>query len=332
MLDEKIHIDLHLPRGWNQCTTEELETIAATMMRHTLLADRYHPFDWLSVKTELFFLLSGVEIVESGKRKEERGQNNSLEDGEYLCRLKDKRGSKLFTIHYSLFTLKTWQVHSWIDQHLAWLDDDKAQQLLIFPYKQLIYTRRWPWQKKHYLAPAELLQDFSWQEYRHLQDYMELYVKTQNQMVQMQQGVTDLDRLAQLEQQAEEAKRNFLKVLFRIDAAAANSSLFTFHSSLRAIGPIQWQVILFWWSGFMHYLQQKFPRCFKPASTKKPKFGKNQATTPLDFYVSITATMQKYLQLDEDKVNAQTFYLTLEQLERIAKENEEMEKISKKHK
>ena len=307
MLNAPIHIDLHLPRGWNQCTTDELETIAATMMRHTLLADRYHPFDWLSVKTELFFALTNTAVI------------GSPDDELFTCR----HGK-------TTFTLKTWQVHSWIDQHLAWLDDDKAQQLLIFPYKKLIFTRRWPWQKKHYLAPAELLQDFSWQEYRHLQDYMELYVKTQNQMVKMQRGITDLDRLAQLEQQADDARQNFLRVLFRIDAAA-NSQISTLNSQLNKITPVRWQVILFWWSGFMHYLQQKFPRCFKPAS-KKTSNRKSQTSNPLDFYVSITATMQKYLQLDEDKVNAQTFYLTLEQLERIANENEEMEKISKKHK
>ena len=311
MLSAPIHIDLHLPRGWNQCTTEELETIAATMMRHTLLADRYHPFDWLNVKTELFFLLSGVEITSS--------RNNDItKDGE--AKIACRHGK-------TTFELQAWQIHSWIDQHLSWLDDEKAQPLLIFPYKELIYKRRWPWQKKQFFSPSELLQDFSWQEYRHLQDYMELFIKTQNQMVKMQHGVTDLDRLTQLEQQAEEAKQNFLKALFRID----DITLSRHNVITKKITPVRWQVILFWWSGFMHYLQQKFPRCFKPAN-KKTSNNKSQISTPLDFYVSITATMQKYLSLDEERVNRQTFYITLEQLERIAKENEEMEKISKKHK
>ena len=41
--------------------------------------------------------------------------------------------------------------------------------------------------------------------------------------------------------------------------------------------------------------------------------------------------MQTQAHLSEEDINNQTFHIILEQLERLAKQNEEMEKISKKH-
>ena len=70
-------------------------------------------------------------------------------------------------------------------------------------------------------------------------------------------------------------------------------------------------------------MKQKKDKC-----KKKPKKQPN----PLELYTSIIATMQKYIGIDEEKVNDQTFHVILEQLERIAKENEEIEKMNKKHK
>ena len=216
-------------------------------------------------------------------------------------------------------------MQSWIDQHLSWIDDDKAQPLLLFPYKQLIYKRRWPWQKKQWLAPEELLQNFSWEQYRHLQDYMDLYIKLQNHLVQMQSKTMENPKIADLYAQIIEARTNFLKVLFGLGEMSNCRDV----GISKKVGPIQWQVILFWWSGLMRYLQKQFPRCFKPAGKGSKK---SQPSNPLELYISITATMQKYLSLDEDKVNRQTFYLTLEQLERISKESEELERITKRNK
>jgi hypothetical protein len=317
MFEQKArHIDLKLPRSWNQCTTDELETIAACILRHVAMQDRYHPFDWLTVKTELFFLLTGLEMV--GEADDPVDDDPDERNRAYLVRRNKKEEP---------FPIYIWQVQSFVDQHLAWIDDEK-QSLIIFPYKQLLgvwrLSRRYPFIKKQWLAPGELLQDFSWREYRHLQDYMEMYVRLQNQMTKMQQGAIDKDRLAALARQMLDARNNFLAVLFKVEG---HYPLSTIHSSLNKVGPVQWQVILFWWSGFMRYLQKQFPHCFK--SSKKT--GK-RPPLPIELYRSIITTVQKESNgLTEDEVNGQTFYIVLEHLERLAKQNEEMEKISKKH-
>jgi len=321
MLKETRHIDLKLPRSWNQCTTDELETIAACILRHVAMQDRYHPFDWVTVKTELFFLLTGLEIV--GEVSDPVDDDPDERNRAYLVRRNKKEEP---------FPIYIWQVQSFVDQHLAWIDDEK-QSLIIFPYKQLLWEWRFqlrpPFLKKHYLAPGELLQDFSWREYRHLQDYMEQYVRLQNQMAKMQQGAIDKDRLAALARQMLDARNKFLAVLFKTEnypLSTLHSPLSTIHSPFKKVGPVQWQVILFWWSGFMRYLQKQFPHCFK--SSKKT--GK-RPPNPLELYTSIVATMQTQAHLSEEDINNQTFHIILEQLERLAKQNEEMEKISKKH-
>ena len=354
---KNIHIDLRLPRGWNQCATEQLEMIAATIMRHTLRQDRYHPFDWLRVKTELFFLLTETHPLPAETHPlplPARGGSSypastDEEQQPLMVAFNDRRPwwKKVITPSHTgegrgrgPFPLHAWQVHSFIDQHLKWLDDEKAQPLIVFPYKRLFREWRWQWRwpfiKKHYLAPGELLQDFSWEQYRHLQDYMELFVRQQNQILKLQQTAVGAPvpaaakapvpdgspsgKLAALQREAQATRNRFLAVLFKL--GDNRQSAIT-----KKVTDVRWQVILFWWSGLMRYLQKEYPHCFKSSGGKKGKTPAN----PLQLYVNITATMQKYLQLDEDKVNRQTFHLTLEALERMAKEAEEMERISKKH-
>ena len=308
------NINLQLPRGWNQCATCQLETIAECVLRHTIKQDRYHPFDWIEVKTELFFDLTEVELL----GEEALTNDNKAYGQSFLCRYKGVE-----------FLMQTWQLHSFIKQHLSWIDDPKAKPLIIFPYKQLLsawqFTRHFPFVKKQWLAPGEMLQDFSWREYRFLQDYMEMYIRLQNQMATMQQGVIDKARLVTIAEQMLNARNHFLAVLFKVD----DMLLFRHNAITKKIGDVQWQVILFWWSGMMHYLQQQFPHCFKQSKAKSGK----RPPLPIELYRNIIATVQKESNgLNEDEVNGQTFYIVLEHLERLAKQSEEMEKLNRKHK
>jgi hypothetical protein len=93
---------------------------------------------------------------------------------------------------------------------------------------------------------------------------------------------------------------------------------------------IKWQVILFWWSSLMGLLQQKFPRVFKPQPVGRGR-GQKKNETPWDFYNRVTATIQKYIGgLSEHDVNAATYGTILQQLDMMAQEAQEMEKLKNK--
>ena len=338
MLKETTRINLTLPRSWNQCTTEQLETIAACIIKCTALADRYHPFDWMDVKSELFFLLTETEII-----REE--PTDDPDDTVYVCRLAkrrsrfrlpSRRSSRMSLYHSDAanteFRIHTWQVQYWIDSHLSWLDDEK-QTLISFPYKQLISTRRWQWRwpfvKTEYLSPSELLQDFTWERYRHLQDYMSMYVDQQNALVKTASRRHDKEQLMEQRTALADTRNEFLTVLFGGGSSVPPDGMAIARRKVSQVGEVQWQVILLWWSGMMHYLMQHFPRCFTSTTTKKnPKRPPN----PFSLYTSIVTTIQDKAHIDEEKINAQTYTIVLEHLERIAKENEEIEKINRKHK
>ena len=377
MPNHSIHIDLSLPRSWDQCTTEQLETIAACIMAHTAMADRFHPFDWEKVKSELFLLLAEIEIISTDTNPDDP------EDTIYLCRKGRPDGSRPSSGGSSTpprhsflrrpwfrhgsktpeFRLRPWQVQYWIDTQLKWLDDEKST-LIFFPYTHLIHIRHWQWKwpfiKKTYYTPSELLQDFTWQQYRHLQDYMSMYIDIQNALVPLlsksssrtstssssssgrsrTDAPADLSHIAQLQAEMTAARNEFLYILFSPNSPSASPSdtpssgrsrtdALYIRKKVARITEVQWQVILLWWSGMMHYLKDHYPRCFRSSSSKKK--SKNPPN-PLELYTSIVATMQKYIGIDEEKINNQTFHVILEQLERIAKENEEIEKINRKHK
>lgn len=347
MFEETIHIDLTLPRSWNQCDTEQLETIAACIMKRTAMADRYHPFDWMDVKSELFFLLTGTEIIRIETNEDDP------EDITYLCRLCRKKkwpssGGSPTPPRRSIlrwpwfrhdskapeFYLRPWQVLYWIDTQLKWIDDEKST-LLLFPYKQLIYTSHFTWHrpflKRTYYAPAELLQDFTWQQYRHLQDYMSMYIDQQNTLVKVARRRHDQKQIVQMMRELMQTRDEFLKILFTpaaFPSGRSRTDAISIAKQVSSITEIQWQVILLWWSGMMNYLMQQYPRCFKKSNGKKKN---KKPVNPLELYTSIVATMQKYIGIDEEKINNQTFHIVLEQLERIAKDNEELEKMKRNH-
>ena len=136
-----------------------------------------------------------------------------------------------------------------------------------------------------------------------------------------------------------EARAMFLATVFnrRIPYLDPNTSLRTvdFHYDTRQFRDYaryfrqfpdhRWQPVLFWWTGMMHTLSRRFPHVFKV----QPTDSKQRPSTPLEIYTATIATMQKYASLTEDQVNNQSYSLVLEHLERLSKENEEMERIRK---
>ena len=294
---------------------------------------RFHPFDWTEIKTRLFFRFAEVTIVSQYVYD---GDETDARYGltTFVCR------------HPSLgketFELQTWQVHSFMEQ-LAWLDatDGKGRALpmpkLMWPYPTRL-RRWWPLWKRDYYAPGELMDGMTWQTYRWINDWMEAYTNTANQLVEARQrirGTGSADRskatasgnqvpvpmIAALAKQERDIRVTVLSLVFGCPK---------WRIRLARISEVEWQVIMFWWSSMMQYLKEQYPKCFK--SSNKPSRSRQQPL-PIELYTRSMATLQKYLGgLTEDEINAQTAHAILRHLNDMAVEAEEMEKIRKKHK
>jgi hypothetical protein len=342
-------LDLKVPRGWQMCSTRELEMIAEEIMRAQMMASlsRFHPFDWIEIKTRLFFRFAGVEVLgsaPSGSDLDIASQRDALSGSDpsntsahlsapslgsgpdrasasdaqsapdpytFLCRKGDVE-----------FPLETWQVHSFLEQ-LKWLDatDAKGRPLpmpkLMWPYPKRI-RRWWPLWRREYYAPGELMDGMTWQTYRWINDWMEAYTNTANALVDARQKKGDI---ASLVRQERDIRLTVLSLMFGCPK---------WRVRLARISEVEWQVIMFWWSSMMQYLKEQYPKCFK--SSAKPSRSQRQ-TLPIELYTRSMATLQKYLGgLTEDEINAQTAHAILRHLNDMAVEAEEMEKIRRKHK
>ena len=303
-------LNLTLPRSWNQCSVQQLETIARIMVVQGRKSTPYHPYSILDVKVELFFALTGLTMV--------------LIDGDDILALhgSDRVG------------LKVWQVLGWMDTNMKWIDDATMPGLTRFPYDEL---RLGLW-RRHFRGPGALMQDFSWQRYRYAQDYHDYYCTLHNQWITMSAHPKRHAKAA-LEAKAKEldlAKSRFLATLFcrrvpQVDSRTAQRSRdYAFvpgQSEANAhyfcrFDEIRFQVILFWWEGMVRYLQEKYPRCFRRQKVK----GGTPQPNALEVYTRMTATMEKYLGLTEEMVNAQLFHVNLQHLDDMMRESEELKK------
>lgn len=371
------HIDIKLPRGWNQCSTAQLEQIMTLYLLRQARQDRYHPFDPLQWKTECFFALAGLEVVGVETKADVGGlKADTAGTIPSASVVSEASTSTAYTVRFrrhshwqrirlaasrvlrpvnggssavppadtTPFPLADWQLLSFIDQHLKWLD--YFDQLLIFPYKHLGHDwLSWHWHVAYPLrlplplpypkpeavcGPDTLMQDFSWQEYRFAQQYLESYTMQQNQTLrlarQAERARSETDRreterlLADAQRSLSDRRTQFLMAIFRTHHATGR---------IRRMSDPQFQLILIYWQSVMHRLASKYPRCFRTAPVgQQPK--KNQ--TPLDLYVRSIATLEKYLGQSEEEINRKMFYANLQHLEDMAREAEEMERISRKNK
>ena len=290
-------IDLHLPTGWGTATTEELEIIAAAIISEQAAVGRYRVFDWQRVKLNVVLAINGISVV--GRDDDE---NHALQtDGEItendtwlVQRPEDE---------------EPWEISAGqivaLTERLNWIDDNNIKSPIFhFPYPEMTVAQT------EVAGPPPLMDGYTWREYRQMQDWM-----------------TTILRLTNSGKDSTEARSQFLALLFkRQDESAVPASTFNDFS------PVQWQVILFWWSSLMYILQGKFPRVFKKQAVGKgKKKQRRQAGTEWDFYNSVTASIQKYIGgLSAQDVDNQPYGVTLQQLEMMAKESEEMERMKRK--
>ena len=313
-------IDLHLPTGWNRCTTDELEAIAAAIIQEQQRVDRYHPFDWSRVKLNVVLAVNSIEVV---SQPVPVVKDYSHDDTYLVRRSKDEEPWPITVGQLVALT-----------ERLAWIDDEKASKVIFqFPYPMLDVRCKkedvraishQPSTIIHLQGPPPLLDGYTWREYRWLTDWMQEYIRHSN---------------AKNAEGAAQAQREFLAILFKPKAGGSRDNGIT---SLRDndkidaaiftdFEPVKWQVILFWWSSLMSILAKMFPKVFKQQPVGKGKRRPQQQDTPWDFYNRVTATIQKYIGgLSEQDVNNATYGTILQQLEMMAQEAAEMEKLKKK--
>ena len=302
-MKEVRQIDLHLPRGWNDCTTRELEQISAAMMLNTQQATRLRPFDWAKVKVDVVLSVNNLQVL-----------------GENLFR---QRTRKFFSRSDEPFPITTGQMMD-LCSRLDWIDapQDKQQPLYRFPYPVL----RLDWLHEYH-GPDVMLDGYTWTEYRHLQDWMQAYMAASNRLLRVQRDgrATILD-CRQAMQAVDDARSHFLAVLFRAKMALSDGDRAA--RPFRDFDPIKWQVILLWWSSLMQQLMQKFPRVFKAQPVKGRHRQKQQS--PWDFYNHVTATLADEYKTSETDQAQETYSVTLQKLENMAARAAEMEKLSHK--
>ena len=266
------------------------------------------------------------------------------------------------------FPLYLWQLNYWLSPKaktkakdsveylssgaglLDWLDNNRGSYLTRFPYPTMRLRAkdgssrinvRLLRSKVEFEGVAQDMDGFSWRQYRFATDLMGQYTSLSNNLLRMQRnGTFTEEQIAQQANNVDLARAMFLATIFnrRIDYIDSNTNLkvHDFHYDTRQYetqAPVfrhfpdhKWQPILFWWTGMTHTLSRRYPHVFKVQKLNR----KEQPSTPLEIYTATIATMQKYASLTEDQVNNQSYSLVLEHLERLSKENEEMEKIRKK--
>lgn len=266
------------------------------------------------------------------------------------------------------FPLYLWQLNYWLSPKaktkakdsveylssgaglLDWLDNNRGSYLTRFPYPTMRLRAkdgssrinvRLLRSKVEFEGVAQDMDGFSWRQYRFATDLMGQYTSLSNNLLRMQRkGTFTEEQIAQQANNVDLARAMFLATIFnrRIDYIDSNTNMQVrdFHydthqhntnaAYFRHFQDHQWQPILFWWTGMMQTLSTRYPHVFKVQKLNR----KEQPSTPLEIYTATIATMQKYASLTEDQVNNQSYSLVLEHLERLSKENEEMEKIRKK--
>jgi len=334
-------IDLHLPRGWNDCTTRELEMICAAMLLRTQSATRLRPFDWAQVKVDVVLAVNDLQVISAADadvrgqdpgRKQTRGNAPARDLSPDIERptsnvawMVQKRHRRKLFRRQAPFELTTGQMME-LCSRLDWIDapTDRQKPLYRFPYPVLRLGLLY-----EYHGPDVMLDGYTWTEYRHLQDWMQAYIAAQNRLLRLQHDRTaTVDRYALAVQAVDDARSHFLAVLFRARMALSDGNRAA--RPFRDFDPVRWQVILLWWSSLMQQLMKKFPRVFKPQDVGNGRRKQQKQQSPWDFYNHVTATLaDEYKTSETDQAN-ETYSVTLQKLENMAEKAAEMEKLSKK--
>jgi len=371
MFQKQRHIDLTLPTSWQRCTLAQLREIAAAMTSVASRTGKYRPFDMLEVKMEVFFRLTGIEIVEP------LNPRVPVEQQYYKCRLRAKTrlGRMRQWIDRNIlgiddtFSLYLEVLTQWLMEHpvdpsapvrsdqsrrkhsnmepglLDWLHSESAQGLLTFPFRTVRRRRwsLWPSRSVEFHGPAPLMDGFTWQRFRFAQDYMGFYTDASNALVQLQ-------KRARLVPQKE-----LVAAARRVDLARAMFLATIFVREITFVSPDTGQLRRdFRYQSNQHSDYAPYFRGFSdqdwqivllwwqsqmhwlgqkyPKVFKQQKVKGGRTLNPLEIYTRTTATMEKYLSSTATDVDREPYTTIIQHLEDITRQNEETEKIRQQSK
>ena len=310
-------IDLRMPKGWSDMTVTELETVASVLVE---AAAQRPALTSKQIKVKLFLALTGLEVLESANPAKPVEEQYLV-----VCR----RG------HVERLVMYLWQMHYWMEEQMGWLD--KPSNLLMFPYKEY---KKWTWKGRHkYEGPSALMQNFQWRQYRIAGEYMGYFITESNRLVKMRESNVSASEIKKQLHAVARAKGLFLATLFnrKVKFVDAETKLirkeFVYVSSqsirnwrdFEHFSDVKFQVVLFWWTGTMNWLQKKYPKVFKSTSPKK-----NTVANPLELYTRQTATMEKYLGINEEELNRELYTNVLQHLQDMMDESDRMKELNNK--
>lgn len=309
-------IDLHMPRDWNAMTVSELETVARILIDAAAEGKGQDV-----IKVELFLALAGLEVIETANPAK------PVEE-QYIVVCRSGKQERL--------NLHLWQIDYWMKEQMKWFESPST--LLTCPYREYV---KWSWRGRHkYEGPATLMQNFQWRQYRLAGEYFSYYIMESNRLVEMQQrkdvGPKELKK--QMHAVAR-AKGFFLATLFnrRVKYIDTETKLikrdyvYVSWQSMKNwrdfadFSDIKFQVILFWWSGTMKWLEKKYPKCFRSGDPKK-----HAKTDPLTLYTRQTATMEKYLGINEEELGHELYTNVLQHLQDMMDESDRIKAMNNK--
>lgn len=349
MLQTKRKIDLNLPSSYHQCSLAQLRTIASVLIDLSQRATPLRPFDMFEYKLAVFILFTNLKVVSPVNPR------LPVEDQYYEMRFRAplwRRIINRITGDNAPFSLYLWQIHWWLGNQktlvgqqpgcLDWLDPDNNSMFVVFPFSYI--KRRHSglkalFRRITFKGPEPLLNGFSWKQFRFAQDLMDNYIRQQNHLINiLSTSHPSQTEIRKIQRTIDTAKATFLATIFerriryadehghiRRDWRYQSNQSFDNIEYFRNFPDVDWQIILLWWSGIMRYLSTNYPRVFK---IQKP--GKGKPVNPAEVYARTTATMEKYIGLDADKLDKEPYDVVLRHIDNLIQENEQMEAINRK--
>ena len=253
------------------------------------------------------------------------------------------------------FQLYLYQIHSWLTPRknvingkeipgmLDWIDSSSGDHLYNFPIPEIKRRRAWYRRRLTFQGTNPLMDGFSWKRYRFCQDFMEMYVNASNRLLALSQNrkasPTDILKATK---HVDLAQSLFLATVFsrKVKYVDSDTGRITCdyrytsnqHSDcspyFRNFPTADWQLILLWWEGQMHYLAKRYPKVFK----KTPVNSNKKPTDPLALYTRTTATIEKYLHITAEEIDNEPYTTVIQQMEDMIRHNEEMERINRRSK